>query len=38
MLPIILRQCTDVGLRLDKIKEAMAAIGYNRASLHQLDR
>jgi hypothetical protein len=38
LLPIVMDQCANVGLSMDRIKDAMASIGYHRDDLHQLDR
>ncbi|MFC9360781.1 hypothetical protein ACFTZB_29935 [Rhodococcus sp. NPDC057014] len=38
MMPIALGDCEAVGLDIERIKEAMASVGYDRHALHQLDR
>jgi hypothetical protein len=38
LLSDILRKCANAGLSMDKIRDAMASIGYHRDDLHQLDR
>ncbi|MFC9556011.1 hypothetical protein ACFTWF_34905 [Rhodococcus sp. NPDC056960] len=38
VMPIVLSDCDAAGLSLARIKDAMATIGYDKHSLHQLDR
>lgn len=38
LMPTVLGNCNAAGLRLPRIKEAMASIGYDKDDLHQLDR
>lgn len=38
LMPTLLRDCEAVSLTVERIKLAMAAVGYDRSSLHQLDR
>ena len=38
LMPALLAECEQAGLSLDRVKEAMAAIGYSKDALHELDR
>ena len=38
VMPKVLAQCEEAGLSLDRIKDAMASVGYGGEALHQLDR
>lgn len=38
LMPRLLAECVQVGLSLKQIKNAMASIGYDKSSVHQLDR
>ncbi|MEU4455271.1 hypothetical protein AB0F44_28335 [Nocardioides sp. NPDC023903] len=38
LMPGILQEFADEGIGIERIKQAMAAIGYERAALHELDR
>ncbi len=38
VMPKLLAQCEVADLPLDRIKDAMASVGYGREALHQLDR
>jgi hypothetical protein len=38
VMPDLLAECEHAGLSLGRVKEAMAAIGYSKDALHQLDR
>lgn len=38
IMPTALGDCEAAGLSIARIKEAMAAIGYDKHDLHQLDR
>ncbi len=37
-MPALLRDIADAGMSIERVKEAMAMIGYPKDSLHQLDR
>lgn len=37
-MPRLLQAFADDGVSIDRIKDAMAAIGYSKNALHQLDR
>lgn len=38
VMPKVLADCEAAKLTLDRIKTAMASVGYERDALHQLDR
>lgn len=38
IMPSLLAECAELGLTVDRIKEAMKSIGYDRHALHELDR
>lgn len=38
LMPGLLDDCEQAGLSLARVKEAMAAIGYGKVALHELDR
>jgi len=38
LMPQLLGQCADAGLRLDRIKVAMLSIGYSERNMRMLDR
>jgi hypothetical protein len=38
VMPKLLAECEAAALTLDRIKAAMASVGYGRDALHQLDR
>ncbi|BEL10312.1 hypothetical protein Q0Z83_085030 [Actinoplanes sichuanensis] len=38
LMPKVLKDFADAGVRLEQVKTAMASIGYDRNDLHQLDR
>lgn len=38
LMPGILQEFADEGVEIGRIKEAMAAIGYGKHALHELDR
>jgi len=37
-MPKVLADCEAAELSVDRIKTAMASVGYGREALHQLDR
>lgn len=37
-MPRVLADVAEAGLTIDRVKEAMASIGYHKDALHQLDR
>jgi hypothetical protein len=38
LMPRILQEFADDGIGIDRIKQAMDSIGYQRQALHELDR
>lgn len=38
LMPILLRECEEAALTLEVMKPALAAVGYGRHALHQLER
>ena len=38
LMPGLLKECEEAGLSLERVKEAMADIGYSKDALHQIDR
>lgn len=38
MMPGLLGKLREMGVPIDRVKDAMASIGYERRALHQLDR
>ena len=38
IMPKVMQGFADSGVTLGRVKAAMAAVGYDRADLHQLDR
>jgi hypothetical protein len=38
LMPGLLEACAQAGLSLEQVKKAMAAIGYGKVALHELDR
>jgi hypothetical protein len=38
LMPKVLRDLADSGVAFDRLREAMASIGYGKDALHQLDR
>jgi hypothetical protein len=38
LMPKLLADAADMGLSLDRIKQAMKSIGYSTGALHELDR
>jgi hypothetical protein len=38
VMPKVLAKCEAANLSVERIKEAMASVGYGRDALHQLDR
>ncbi|MDO5745975.1 MAG: hypothetical protein Q4P23_16090, partial [Micrococcaceae bacterium] len=38
LMPRLLAECAQAGLSLKQIKIAMDSIGYDKSSVHQLDR
>ncbi len=38
VMPGVLADCNAAGLAIERVKEAMASVGYGAHALHQLDR
>jgi hypothetical protein len=38
LIPKLLKELHDLGVPIERVKQAMASIGYERAALHELDR
>jgi hypothetical protein len=38
LMPGLLAECEQAGLPLERVKDAMASVGYSKDALHQIDR
>jgi len=38
LMPGLRTECEQAGLPLERVKEAMASVGYSKDALHQIDR